>query len=83
MISAPREGWDTDPFTLTGKNGYLYGRGATDDKGPVMAVACAVADLLYRRTLGLDVVFLIEGEEECGSTGFKATVKKYKVPSSI
>jgi acetylornithine deacetylase/succinyl-diaminopimelate desuccinylase-like protein len=24
--------WGTDPFTLTGKNGYLYGRGTSDNK---------------------------------------------------
>ncbi|GLB38271.1 putative zn-dependent exopeptidase [Lyophyllum shimeji] len=78
VIPAPAEGWDSDPFILTGRNGYLYGRGVTDDKGPIIAVACAAAELLSRRALGLDLVFLIEGEEECGSAGFARTVKKYK-----
>ncbi len=32
------EGWDSDPFTLTEKGGFLYGRGAIDDKGPAVAV---------------------------------------------
>jgi hypothetical protein len=48
VISAPREGWASDPFTLAGRDGYLYGRGATDNKGPVLAVACAAAALLDR-----------------------------------
>ncbi|KAK7039186.1 hypothetical protein VNI00_010091 [Paramarasmius palmivorus] len=78
VIPAPAEGWKTDPFMLTGRNGYLYGRGVTDNKGPIMAVAFAAAELLYRRALGLDVVFLIEGEEECGSEGFVDAVQKYK-----
>ncbi|ESK84684.1 beta-ala-his dipeptidase [Moniliophthora roreri MCA 2997] len=78
VIPAPAEGWTSDPFTLHGRNGYLYGRGVTDNKGPIMAVAFAAAELLYRRALGVDVVFLIEGEEECGSAGFEAAVKKYK-----
>ncbi|KAF8073641.1 hypothetical protein FPV67DRAFT_1605948 [Lyophyllum atratum] len=78
VIPAPAEGWDSDPFTLTGRNGYLYGRGVTDDKGPIIAIACAAAELLSRRALGLDLVFLIEGEEECGSAGFGQAVKKYK-----
>ncbi|KAL0960852.1 hypothetical protein HGRIS_005868 [Hohenbuehelia grisea] len=78
VISAPTKGWDSDPFKLTGRNGYLYGRGATDDKGPIIAVACAAADLLARRALAVDLVFLIEGEEECGSAGFGATVRKHK-----
>ena len=64
---------------LTGRNGYLYGRGATDNKGPVMAVACAAADLLARRALDLDLVMLIEGEEEAGSGGFAEAVKRNKV----
>ncbi|PFH53886.1 hypothetical protein AMATHDRAFT_44936 [Amanita thiersii Skay4041] len=78
IIAAPGAGWETDPYKLTGRNGYLYGRGVTDNKGPIMAVACAAAELLSRRALGLDLVFLIEGEEECGSVGFKEAVKKHK-----
>ena len=79
MISALPSRWDTDPFTLTGRNGYLYGRGATDNKGPILAVACAAADLLARRALGVDLVLLIEGEEEAGSGGFVEAVKRNKV----
>lgn len=81
MISAPPRGWSSDPFTLTGRNGYLYGRGATDNKGPIIAVACAAANLLSRRALELDLVFLIEGEEEAGSGGFDETVRRNKVCS--
>ena len=44
-----------------------------------MAVACAAAELLGRRALGLDLVFLIEGEEEVGSPGFADAVRKHKV----
>lgn len=79
MIPAPPEGWDSDPFTLTGRNGYLYGRGVTDDKGPIIAIACAAAELLARKALDLDLVFLIEGEEECGSAGFGDAVRQHKV----
>lgn len=51
----------------------------TDDKGPIIAIACAAADLLSRRALDVDLVFLIEGEEECGSSGFVDAVQKHKV----
>lgn len=78
VIPAPPEGWDSDPFIVSGRNGYLYGRGVTDDKGPIMAVACAAAELLQNRALGVDLVFLIEGEEETGSTGFVDAIKKHK-----
>lgn len=60
-------------------NGYLYGRGISDNKGPILAAAYAASDLLMRRALGCDVVFLIEGEEEAGSSGFEKAVKDYKV----
>lgn len=64
---------------MSGHNGYLYGRGVTDDKGPIMAVACAAAELLQNRALEVDLVFLIEGEEETGSAGFIDAIKKHKV----
>ena len=38
--------WNTDPFTLTGKDGYLYARGVTDNKGPIVATLFAVQQLL-------------------------------------
>ncbi|KAF8208681.1 hypothetical protein K438DRAFT_1961258 [Mycena galopus ATCC 62051] len=63
---------------MTGCNGFLYERGVTDNKGSILAVACAVANLLATRSLSVDVVFLIEGEEECGSTGFGDAVRKHK-----
>lgn len=31
------DGWNTEPFEMVEKDGKLYGRGTTDDKGPVMA----------------------------------------------
>lgn len=48
-----------------------------------MALACAAAELLRQRALGVDLVLLIEGEEEAGSSGFKETVKKHKVSCFI
>ncbi|KIM66941.1 hypothetical protein SCLCIDRAFT_109662 [Scleroderma citrinum Foug A] len=78
VISAPTDGWSSDPFKIDGRNGYLYGRGVSDDKGPIIVVACAAAELLRRRALGVDLIFLIEGEEEVGSTGFMDAVRKHK-----
>ncbi len=79
VIAAPPAGWSTDPFTLTGQNGYFYGRGATDNKGPILAVACAASELLRQRALDCDLVMLLEGEEEAGSVGFSDSVKRNKV----
>ena len=33
---AQDDGWDTEPFVLTERDGKLFGRGSTDDKGPVL-----------------------------------------------
>ena len=40
------EGWDTDPFTATEKDGYLFGRGTIDTKTPLFAELQAAEELL-------------------------------------
>ncbi|KAL8803943.1 MAG: hypothetical protein Q9200_006020 [Gallowayella weberi] len=70
--------WASDPFIMRGVNGYLYGRGVSDNKGPVLAAIYAAAELVTEKKLGSDVVFLIEGEEECGSRGFQETIRQNK-----
>ncbi|PWN53660.1 WD40 repeat-like protein [Violaceomyces palustris] len=70
--------WSSDPWRMDGRDGYLYGRGVSDNKGPILAVACAASQLLGTRSLDVDVVFLIEGEEESGSIGFKEAVRQHK-----
>lgn len=75
---ATEEEWATDPFELSGRNGYLYGRGVADNKGPILAVACAAAALRERRMLDVDLVMVIEGEEEAGSAGFLQAMQKYR-----
>ncbi|KDN43426.1 Zn-dependent exopeptidase [Tilletiaria anomala UBC 951] len=70
--------WESDPWTMVGRDGYLYGRGVSDNKGPTLAVAYAASQLLSRRELENDLVMLIEGEEERGSVGFKEALMKAK-----
>ena len=70
--------WITDPFELTGINGYLYGRGVSDNKGPCLAALFAAGELVQEQALTSDIVFLIEGEEESGSRGFANAVRKNK-----
>ncbi|AOW06752.1 hypothetical protein B0I72DRAFT_137906 [Yarrowia lipolytica] len=70
------DGWDTYPYTITPLDGYLYGRGVSDNKGPVLATIFAVAEAFAKGELGVDVVFLVEGEEECGSPGFEDVIDK-------
>jgi nonspecific dipeptidase len=64
------DGWDSEPFVLTERDGKLYGRGATDDKGPVLAVLNAIE--AYQKcgeVLPVNLKLVFEGMEESGSTG--------------
>ncbi|EYE95209.1 glutamine amidotransferase subunit DUG2 [Aspergillus ruber CBS 135680] len=73
-----RPKWKTDPYQLTSINGFLYGRGVSDNKGPILAALYAAADLARTKDLRCNVVFLIEGEEESGSQNFHDTVRQHK-----
>ena len=46
-----RPKWRTDPYQLTSINGFLYGRGVSDNKGPILASLYAAADLARTKTL--------------------------------
>jgi di- and tripeptidase len=70
--------WIIDPFQMRGINGYLYGRGVSDNKGPIMAALYGVVDLVHKKELESDITFLIEGEEESGSRDFKNAVRRHK-----
>ena len=67
----PHALWDTPPFEPVIKDGKIYARGASDDKGQVYLHIKALEILLATQPLPCNVKFLIEGEEECGSTGLK------------
>jgi di- and tripeptidase len=70
--------WKHNPFSLTGEGGYLYGRGVSDNKGPIMAAIYAAHELANEQSLDSDIIFLIEGEEESGSRGFEKAVQSRK-----
>jgi len=68
----PRGEWLTEPFEPVERAGYLYGRGTTDDKGQLWAHVKGVEAVLRQAgELGVEVVFLVEGEEECGGSGLE------------
>lgn len=71
----PSPTWYGDPFVLQPLSTFLYGRGVTDNKGPILAALYAVADLVKSDSLSCNVTFLIEGDEEAGSRGFRQTVE--------
>jgi len=63
----PFELWHSAPFEPTLRGDNLYGRGASDMKGQVMAVLNALEAAQTTGSLPINVKFLIEGEEEIGS----------------
>ncbi|KNC53093.1 WD repeat protein [Thecamonas trahens ATCC 50062] len=76
--ASPDNGWESDPWTLTPRDGYLYGRGASDDKGPIVAFLAAVGELVAHAKCGslpINVVFVVEGEEESGSAGLREAIE--------
>ncbi len=75
----PLENWTSPPFEPEVRGDRLYGRGAADNKGPLLAHVCAVGRLLEKfPDLPLRITFLIEGEEEIGSPSFCNFLRKYK-----
>ena len=64
----PIEKWDSDPFEPEIREGRIWARGANDDKGQSFIHAKAFEYLVNSKTLSCNVKFLIEGEEEIGST---------------
>jgi acetylornithine deacetylase/succinyl-diaminopimelate desuccinylase-like protein len=64
----PEALWTTPPFEPNIRNGRIYARGASDDKGQVfMHMRALKAHLATRGRLPLNVRLVIEGEEEVGS----------------
>ena len=65
VVPAKREDWSTDPFKLVEKDGYLYGRGTSDDK---FMAAAFVANLIRYKQEGYkperDIIVALETDEE-------------------
>ncbi|MCO5252232.1 MAG: dipeptidase [Candidatus Kapabacteria bacterium] len=75
----PIELWNSPPFEPVVNNGKIYARGSSDDKGQVFAHIKAVE--AYQKTnakLPVNVKFMIEGEEECGSNNLDVFIRKHK-----
>jgi acetylornithine deacetylase/succinyl-diaminopimelate desuccinylase-like protein len=71
VVGVERDKWTVDPFAAVVRDGYVYGRGAIDDKG--MLAANLMTMLLLKRhvvdaggTLARDVIFVANSDEEAG-----------------
>jgi len=77
--SDPLNKWDTPPFEATERDGKIYGRGVSDDKGPMMiALETLAAFVAIEGLLPINVKVLIEGEEETGSPSLQGILETHR-----
>jgi acetylornithine deacetylase/succinyl-diaminopimelate desuccinylase-like protein len=67
--------WDSDPFEPEVRDGKIWARGADDDKGQLFMHFKALEFMVRTGQLPCNVKFMIEGEEEVGSSSLKAFCK--------
>ena len=75
----PVDLWQSPPFEPTLRDGQLYARGVSDDKGPLL-IPIKVAEAYFAAAgrLPVNLKFLIEGEEEIGSRHLEAFVAQHR-----
>lgn len=75
----PEELWDSDPFEPIIRNGAVYARGASDDKGQVFTHIKSIESYLKSKTsLPVNVKLILEGEEEIGSPNLIPFINDHK-----
>ncbi|WP_168770652.1 M20/M25/M40 family metallo-hydrolase [Sphingomonas olei] len=76
VVDALKENWSTDPYVPTEKDGYIYGRGSTDNKAGVTAL---VASFIRLKKSGFvperDLLLAFSGDEESGMMTTRALTK--------
>lgn len=74
----PIELWTSGPFEPVIKDGKIYARGACDDKGQMYMHVKAFELMMQTNSLPCNIKFMIEGEEEVGSSNLATFVKQNK-----
>jgi len=74
----PLDLWNSPPFEPIIKDDKIYARGSCDDKGQVFMHVKAFEAMMKLNTLPCNVKFMIEGEEEVGSSHLETFVKENK-----
>lgn len=82
--AALEDGWNTDPWVLTEVDGKLFGRGSTDDKGPVLGWLWVIeAHAAAGKDLPVNIRCVFEGMEESGSVGLAELVRSLGKPGEF
>ncbi|MBS1589640.1 MAG: dipeptidase [Bacteroidetes bacterium] len=74
----PLELWTSGPFDPVVKDGKIYARGACDDKGQMFMHIKALEVMAKTNSLSCNIKFMIEGEEEVGSSNLGIFLEKNK-----
>jgi acetylornithine deacetylase/succinyl-diaminopimelate desuccinylase-like protein len=70
VVPVDRSQWTVEPFAAIENGGYIYGRGAEDDKQLLAAELAVMVDLKRRKVaLDRDIILLSEADEEAGARG--------------
>ena len=78
------DGWATEPFELTEIGGAMYGRGASDDKGPAISWIWVVEALQkLGKELPVNIKMIYEGLEEYGSGGMNECIIEESKPGGF
>jgi len=79
VVEARPSDWERDPFTPIVENGYIYGRGASDDKGDLGIVMAALLQLKRSGWVpAQDIVLLVSGDEETQMATVRAAAPHFK-----
>jgi len=74
----PLDLWESPPFEATRRDGLMYARGVSDDKGHFVSRMFALDALLAQeKELPCNIKFVVEGEEEIGSVHMPPFVEKH------
>ena len=74
----PLTEWNSSPFSGMIKNGYIHGRGSSDDKGQLFTHIKALQYFLQtKKSIPVNVKCIFEGEEEIGSAGLQSFIQQY------
>ncbi len=81
----PREQWSSDPFAAEVRDGYLFGRGANDMKGPIagLVLAAQLLDRLGIRLAGDLLVATVTDEESSGAGGREVVRRGYRADAGL
>ncbi len=74
----PLELWDSPPFEPVIKDGKIYARGSSDDKGQMFVHLKAFEVMIKTGKLPCNIKYILEGEEEIGSPSLGTFVRKHR-----